>query len=180
MRPGYVETVAGETVLEPNIPVSLGLSAGPTSELELRCDAPQPAREWEETTCTLVFSTGSTEQVLEAYSACYQNGDFNGLGNGACATVVWAGDLNGDDQLDLVVDLSDHSNVELPALFLSPGPDNTRLLVRVAEHRSVGYSTDGVQQALEADALLHSGRLGLIRRRSARCVNGRGSQPRAV
>lgn len=138
VRAGQVETAAAGVALEPNNPVSLALAGGPASLLELRCQAPRLARGWEEVGCSLVFSSGSREQVLERFDASYHDGEFHGLGSSATATLLWAGDLDGDARIDLVVDLTDHYNVKLPTLFLSPEPGDPQLLVRLAHHRSVG------------------------------------------
>lgn len=52
--------------------------------------------------------------------------------------LLWAGDLDGDGQLDLYVDLSAHYNVSERRLFLSTKASRRRLVREVAEFRTVG------------------------------------------
>ena len=52
--------------------------------------------------------------------------------------LLWAGDLDGDHALDLLIDVTDHYNVSRPTLFLSRGRRAGILLEPVAKHESVG------------------------------------------
>ncbi len=52
--------------------------------------------------------------------------------------VLWAGDLDGDGRLDLVLDESDHYNVTVTALFLSSEAAPGALVRRVARHETTG------------------------------------------
>ena len=52
--------------------------------------------------------------------------------------LLWAGDLDRDDKLDLLVDITNHYNVSQPILFLSSLAKNGNLVEPVAEFRSVG------------------------------------------
>ncbi len=61
--------------------------------------------------------------------------NFN-LDNGL--RIIFAGDIDGDGKLDLIVDCSDHYNVSNPVLFLSRPAGKNHLLKKVGEHRSVG------------------------------------------
>lgn len=52
--------------------------------------------------------------------------------------LLFAGDLDGDGSLDLIIDETDHYNVSAPALFLSSAKGPGELLGRVASMVSVG------------------------------------------
>jgi hypothetical protein len=52
--------------------------------------------------------------------------------------LLWAGDLDGDGKLDLLIDMTDHYNVRQPTLFLSSRAKPGQLLEKVASYRKVG------------------------------------------
>ncbi len=52
--------------------------------------------------------------------------------------LLWAGDLDGDDRLDLIIDTSNHENVTAPTLFLSSEANGDALVEPVAIHWTVG------------------------------------------
>lgn len=52
--------------------------------------------------------------------------------------VIWAGDLDGDGELDLYLDLSDHYNVSHRMLLLSSAAGKGKMLREVAEFRTTG------------------------------------------
>lgn len=53
-------------------------------------------------------------------------------------SIIFIGDIDGDDKLDLIIDLTYHYNVSIPTLFLSSFANDDEIFVKVAEHRSVG------------------------------------------
>ncbi|MBI5473826.1 MAG: hypothetical protein HY961_15930 [Ignavibacteriae bacterium] len=53
-------------------------------------------------------------------------------------TLRWAGDLDRDGRLDLLMDLTNHYNVSEPTLFLSSRAAANELVKKVASHRQVG------------------------------------------
>ena len=53
-------------------------------------------------------------------------------------SVLWAGDLDNDQQLDLLLDVTDHYNVQHLKLFLSGAAKENQLIGAVAECRTVG------------------------------------------
>lgn len=76
---------------------------------------------------------------LENYSVELSQGQFSqellayGSTNGAIPTLVWAGDLDGDSQLDLVVNATpDYTVYSAPMLFLSSVAKKDSLVQRVA------------------------------------------------
>jgi hypothetical protein len=56
----------------------------------------------------------------------------------AMFTFIWAGDLDADGAIDLIMDLSNHYNVDNITLFLSSKADEGQLLKRVAELKTTG------------------------------------------
>ena len=72
---------------------------------------------------SLELSKGQLSQELVAYSSTY----------GAIPTLLWAGDLDGDGQLDLVINATPHYTVySAPMLFLSSIAKEGYLVQRVA------------------------------------------------
>jgi hypothetical protein len=56
----------------------------------------------------------------------------------ALITILWAGDLDGDQLPDLIIDTAAHYNAMSPTLFLSSEAEDTQLLKAVAIHTRVG------------------------------------------
>jgi hypothetical protein len=54
------------------------------------------------------------------------------------ANLIWAGDLDRDGKLDLLLDVSNHYNVSIPTLFLSSAAGKRHLLAAVAEYVITG------------------------------------------
>ena len=72
---------------------------------------------------SLELSNGQLSQELIAYSST----------NGAIPTLLWAGDLDGDNQLDLVVNATPHYAISsAPMLFLSSMVKDGNLVQKVA------------------------------------------------
>jgi hypothetical protein len=51
---------------------------------------------------------------------------------------IWAGDIDRDGKLDLIMDLSDHYNVKKLTLFLSSKAEEGELFKRIAEFKNTG------------------------------------------
>ncbi len=73
---------------------------------------------------------GQEQVIAELGSYSEDDGDVPAL--------LWAGDLDGDEKLDLLLDLSDHYIVSEPTLLLSSAAAPGDLVGRVASRRSVG------------------------------------------
>ncbi len=76
----------------------------------------------------LVLSDGETEQVLLELPTL----------DDAVPALLWAGDLDRDGRLDLVIDTTYHYNLSSPTLFLSRPADRDAHVKEVATFSSVG------------------------------------------
>ncbi len=52
--------------------------------------------------------------------------------------ILWAGDIDGDGKVDLIIDTARHYNVMAPSLFLSSQADEKSIVKCVAIHRTLG------------------------------------------
>ena len=137
-KPGPVQTVFhGWTKLIPNsslednsIRLSLGLSddamQGSFYSLALK-----KFDRGERTHYALsLFESGSQiSQKIQLFEHCC---------DGTYPALLWAGDLDRDRKLDLLINATNHYNVTHPMLFLSSQAEEGRLVEAVAELRSVG------------------------------------------
>jgi hypothetical protein len=137
LRPGPVTTLATDTPVTPGEPVRLAWRGQPYS-LSLECTTPDRGQGSEQVACSLVVRGIHGAQTLRDYDGYHVDGAFGGVGDDAQPNVLWAGDLDGDHGLDLLIDLTDHYNVARPTLFLSRGRRSGVMLERVAAHESVG------------------------------------------
>ncbi len=87
----------------------------------LRLDSSTPSR--------LLLQSGGTEQILYEWT--------DGFIDQHCE-LIWAGDLDGDGRLDLVMNLSGHYNVSETTLFLSSTRQQGKLVRKAAVFRIVG------------------------------------------
>jgi hypothetical protein len=83
---------------------------------------------------------GDTRQALFELSASRAKGSATPwvVGNDALPQLLFAGDLDRDGRLDLLIDTTDHYNVSKPTLFLSSAAYKGVFLRRVSEHVAVG------------------------------------------
>jgi hypothetical protein len=90
-----------------------------------------------------------TQQPLQSYKLSLSDGhctqviadvrDCNLLSGPGCPpTILWAGDLDGDGNLDLLVNIANDYNASLPTLFLSRGAGSGKLLRRAADFPTSG------------------------------------------
>jgi len=137
LHEGPVNTITTDEMVALGEPVRMAL-AGDSLMVVLACGPRQVTGQLETAACSLVVIRGGASQTLRSYQAYYQEGEFGGIGNDAIPIVLWAGDLDGDGALDLVVELTDHYNVSQPTLFMSRRSGGGVVLEKVAEHVSTG------------------------------------------
>lgn len=88
--------------------------------------------------CRVVLRSQTQQQVLaRADSAVVASGVMS-YGADAQLRLLFAGDLDGDGLLDLIIDTSDHYNVSKPTLFMSSPAGDGHMLRAVAHLYSVG------------------------------------------
>jgi mRNA-degrading endonuclease toxin of MazEF toxin-antitoxin module len=124
LREGAVPTArySGEGDVGKPLHITLP-NATPTYELAIDCDGRR---------CPLTLSAGGTLQRLFVFDNAPDAGDFKGL------RVIWAGDLDGDGKLDLLVDVSNDDNAGDTALYLSSKARSGELVGLAAILHTVG------------------------------------------
>jgi hypothetical protein len=91
--------------------------------------------------CSIQLIDGERTQTLMRMSGTRSEGSTDGrmmLGDDATPALMFAGDLDRDGKLDLIINTTDHYNLTRPVLFLSGAAEGDELLHAVAEHRAVG------------------------------------------
>lgn len=132
LRAGPVAAVALPASPTPlaKAPVALRLRATPY-RLVLQCGKTGER-------CDVVLDDGHRRQVLLTLPAGrYDDGSLM-LGDDASPALLFAGDLDRDGRLDLILDATDHYNVGQPTLYLSSHARDGELVRAVAVHTSVG------------------------------------------
>lgn len=105
---------------------------------EIGYACPAEALGQESADCPLLFSGGGRQQTLATYSV-YRPGTTEAMaGSEAFLQLLWAGDLDGDGRLDLLIDLTDHYNVSAPTLLLSGSAHEDQMVRPVAAFRTTG------------------------------------------
>ncbi|HEY9869253.1 MAG TPA: hypothetical protein V6D08_08815 [Candidatus Obscuribacterales bacterium] len=79
----------------------------------------------------ITLTAGTTSQVLASHNDC-------NLGSGEGPRLLWAGDLDGDKKLDLLLDVTPHYNMMVLKLFISSRASKGALVVPVAEWTTTG------------------------------------------
>jgi hypothetical protein len=115
-------------------PLSIDLPGQPSAQLASRCDpVTEPAPR-----CVLWLEQAGLRQKLVHYDALPGSDGVLQAGDDAPTAVLFAGDLDGDGRLDLIIDTSEHYNVAQPTLFLSGAAATGELLRAVGRHRRTG------------------------------------------
>ncbi len=132
LRTGEVAVAVAEvqplSVATP-LPIAFG---GKTLNLAVRCSGTGDAL-----ACNVVLGDGVTEQVLfDTYAARGENGAIE-LGD-AIPSVLFAGDLDRDGRVDLLIDTTDHYNLSRPTLFLSGAAKKGQHVAEVAQQSITG------------------------------------------
>jgi len=138
IRPGPAETLPPPAQLKPNTPILFKLSSGKSYTLTLSCTPPNDSANLQQVPAALVLKHGEISQTLGTFNASYKDGKFSCVGKEGELGVIWAGDLNADGSLDLLINMTDHYNVSLPTLFLSPGGSGEPIVRKVAQLISTG------------------------------------------
>ncbi|NIQ12133.1 MAG: hypothetical protein GWO23_21940 [Gammaproteobacteria bacterium] len=73
-----------------------------------------------------------------SYPVSYPGTGKQSIASEAFPQVLWAGDLDRDGKLDILLDLTDHYNVSAPTLLLSSMAAANELVQPVAEFRTTG------------------------------------------
>jgi hypothetical protein len=88
-------------------------------------------------TCGLTLGTEHARQTLFTYSAAF-SGRERVWAAEKTPVVLWAGDLDGDGRLDVLLDTSESSNEEALRLFLSSTATGGQLVSEVASFSHLG------------------------------------------
>jgi len=109
---------------------------GVATRLAVRCVDTPPVEGQRQQGCTLSARSGAREEALFTYRAYFDGTQRLWAAGGP--KILWAGDLDLDGSLDLLVDTSDSDNVNEIRLFLSSPAEPGHLLSEVARLTRVG------------------------------------------
>ena len=111
---------------------------GRAYRIDTRC-IPDVVREGQQQlACEIVFTQGAHRQVLAKMAGYRTPEGVDILGDDATPRLLFAGDLDRDGRLDLVLDTTWHYNVSRPTLFLSTLAREGELVREAAANESVG------------------------------------------
>lgn len=128
LKEGPVKTVfSGHQLVKPNQSISLQLSKDLRFSYQLYAEG----KEGKETidNYRIILYNDEKRQIILSRSPTYLEG---------APSLLWAGDLDRDGKLDLLMDMTNHYNAYEPTLFLSSRAAPNKLLKKVASHRMVG------------------------------------------
>jgi hypothetical protein len=131
LRAGDVVTVLAEPKdLARDLPLMMFLNSAEAYRLTLDC-GPMPGDRTRER-CTLGFARGGQRQALARFEGSRAEGGGRVLGIDAAPALLWAGDVDRDGRLDLLLDLSDHFELGATSLLLSTAAGPGELVGRAA------------------------------------------------
>jgi len=136
LESGPIATALIDRAIDSAAPVPAQLGSE-TYRLSLRCAEAGAISGQRRQKCDLRLASGSLEQSLFVYSAFFE-GEHRLWASEFPPRIAWAGDLDGDHRIDLLVDTSDHYNVSELRLYLSSGAKAGHLVREAARFRSTG------------------------------------------
>lgn len=135
LKPRRVPTaLVGQAVDEAGISARLGALE---YQLFMRCAEQAPIEGQRQHHCDLTLRFDTNEQVLFTYRA-YNEGHDRIWASERPPTVLWAGDVDADGRLDVLLETSNHYNVGEMRLFLSRGAGQAALVQEGATHTTTG------------------------------------------
>jgi len=136
LRAGRLPTAVIQQPVEPNHAVDARFGRG-SYRLSVRCADIHAVGGQRQQECELRLESALVNQSLFSYSAYFQGSERYWASENP-PTVVWAGDLDKDGRLDLLLNTSNHYNVSEMRLYLSSAAKAGHLVAEVASFRSVG------------------------------------------
>jgi hypothetical protein len=106
--------------------------------LVIDCEPDAPASGDNFRECPLVLVHERSRQVLATFTVWAPPDMDLSIASEAVPQLLWAGDIDRDGKLDLLLDLTNHYNVSEPTLFLSSGAGEGELVVEFASLHLTG------------------------------------------
>lgn len=128
LKEGPIKTIfSGHQFVKPSQSISLQLTSDLRSSYQLYAEG----KEDKETidNYKLILYSDQQRQTILNRAKMYLEGS---------PSLLWAGDLDRDGKLDLLMDLTNHYNATEPTLFLSSRAAPNDLVKKVASHRQIG------------------------------------------
>jgi hypothetical protein len=136
LSPGPVVTIAApDESLNTTHPARFTLDES-SYRLEFKCAAEFLGQELAD--CPLQLNNGNKIQTLQDYPIYHPSTTNSTIASEASPRVLWAGDLDRDGLLDLLLDLTNHYNVSAPTLLLSSMAGKGELVRSAAVFRTTG------------------------------------------
>ncbi|WP_257387162.1 hypothetical protein [Tahibacter caeni] len=138
LKPGDVDGfVTSAQTVSVERPLRLGTGAA-APQLAVQCAKTVGADDAPDTSiCQVTLSDGARTQVIHRTAGERAEADGR-VFDDAVVTVTFAGDLDRDGRVDLVIDTSDHYNLDRPTLFLSGAAQPGALVGPVAQQALTG------------------------------------------
>lgn len=133
MTPGRVETVTAKSLhLNIGDTLQFKLTNGRNYKLTVSCnsDSLKSVDHFKE--CPLILTAQTITQDIHHFQIYYPPQTKPMFAGDASPAVLWAGDLNTDGALDLLIDISNHYNTSAPTLFLSSTTQTDALVYKAA------------------------------------------------
>ncbi|MDG5467181.1 hypothetical protein P9J64_02465 [Deltaproteobacteria bacterium IMCC39524] len=136
LRPGPVLTIASHDESLNITPPKKFLLNGSSYLLEFKCATEFLGQEFAD--CPLQLSEGNKIQALQNYPIYHPSTSKATIASDVSPRVLWAGDLDRDGRIDLLLDLTTHYNVSTPTLLLSSMAGKGALVRPAAAFRTTG------------------------------------------